>query len=93
MTNTFDQFAVFHISIQSKNKELASEYSISYTSGIREISLEDGFIIDFVFIPYIENTFYYSAEKEGHAFLTIGMEDVDEPAKFEMKLFFCNKKI
>jgi len=39
---------VFHLSIKSLNPKQAVSYSISYSTGVRKLYLQDGVIVDYL---------------------------------------------
>jgi hypothetical protein len=41
-------FAIYHVVVKSIDTEKAASYSISYSSGLREVYLQDGLILDYM---------------------------------------------
>ena len=66
------------MTIVSTNLKLGSEYTISYSSGIRTLYLEDGLIFSYNLDPFVSNFFYYSIIENSNAYLTFSLENAKE---------------
>lgn len=49
----------YHVTIKSLNSSKAAAYTISYSSGKRELYLQDGLILDYILEPNKVSSFYY----------------------------------
>ena len=56
----YNTFTVLHMTITSQDPKIGSEYTISYSSGIRTLYLQDGLIFSYNLDPFVSNYFYYS---------------------------------
>ena len=65
----------YHVKIKSLNVSKAATYTISYSSGKRELYLQDGLILDYILEPNKIATFYYYNElASNHIFYTLSTD-------------------
>lgn len=54
-----NDFQISHLSIASLNSSKAASYTVTYSSGSRQINLQDGLIMNYVLEPHKATSFYY----------------------------------
>lgn len=65
----------YHVKIKSLNASKAATYTISYSSGKRELYLQDGLILDYILEPNKPSTFYYYNElASNHIYYSLSAE-------------------
>ena len=47
----FNQFNILHLIVHSTNAKVASSYTVTYSSGARQVDLQDGLIVDYTLSP------------------------------------------
>ena len=67
------RFIALHLTVKAGNSKIGTSYTVSYSSGARQVDLQDGLILDYNLEPDKPTSFYYSTSSPGHTFLTISM--------------------
>lgn len=84
-----NRFTVLHLTIKSKNDKVGSAYTLSYSSGDRQVDLQDGLILDYTLDPNKETSFYYSSSTSSHIYLTVSLENSSDLSKLGVKMQYC----
>ena len=86
----FNKFNVLHLIVHSTNPKVGCSYTVTYSSGARQVDLQDGLIVDYTLSPDKETSFYYSTLNPGHAYLSISMESASDLSKLDVKMKHCD---
>lgn len=54
-----NDFQISHLSIVSSDSAKAASYTVTYSSGSRQINLQDGLIMNYALEPHKTTSFYY----------------------------------
>ena len=85
-----NKFNILHLIVHSANPKVACSYTVTYSSGARQVDLQDGLIVDYILSPEKETSFYYSTLSPGHAYLTISMENASDLSKLDVSMKHCD---
>jgi hypothetical protein len=82
-------FVIYHVIIKSLDADKAASYTISYSSGNRELFLQDGLVVDYMLDPSKLSTFYYYNEgSNSHVYYSISMENATTLNQLKIKSYY-----
>jgi hypothetical protein len=80
---------IYHVTIKSIDTSKAISFTISYSSGKRELNLQDGLIVDYILEPNKPTMFYYFNEfTNNHIFYTLSMDNAALLNQLKIKTYY-----
>jgi hypothetical protein len=79
----------YHVTVKSLNASKAATYTISYSSGKRELYLQDGLILDYILEPNkVSSFYYYNEQASSHIFYTLSTDSAADLSQIKIKTFY-----